>query len=141
MASMQTKIEDGLEILSFPECERLLRLGGVGILALRGDEAPKLRPVNFMTQEKWIMIRTGIGQILEAADRAEPASFVFSQTDAIEHEGFSVVVTGRLVEHREMVGVPYVPLRPWARAEKDNFIGLSMVEVTGRRIASTRLSE
>ena len=132
---MTKQIEDGMELLSTEECERLLGAGGVGILALRGVEAPVLRPVNFVLNDGWLMIRTGIGQIFEAADSAQPASFVFSNTDAVEHTGWSVVVSGRLLEHRKVMESPNIPLRPWTRAEKDNYVGLSIVEITGRRIA------
>jgi uncharacterized protein len=132
---MEAQIEDGMESLSIPECERLIDQGGIGILALCGVEAPILRPINFMLQEGRVILRTGIGQILEASQGAEPASFVVCKTDGLEHTGWSVVITGRLMDHSEMVGVPYLPIRPWARAEKNNFVGLSVDTISGRRIA------
>ena len=125
---------EGMEALSSAECDRLLRPGGVGILALRGDEEPILRPVNFAVHEKWIMMRTGVGQIFAAAENAEHASFVLMQTDAVEHIGWSIVIRGMLSEHQNLMGVPYFPLRPWAASEKNNFVGLSMDEVSGRRV-------
>ncbi|SRR6056297_682143 len=126
---------DGMEPLPKPECQSLLRAGGVGILALPGDRAPVLRPVNYAVQEGRIVIRTGQGQIFEAARRAEPASFVISEIDRFEHEGWSVVVTGRLEECSSADELVELPLRPWARAVKDRFVALSMDEISGRRIA------
>ena len=67
-----------------------------GILALVGSPAPILRPVNFALHGRWLLVRTGEGRIFEAAQRAEPASFVVSEVDRFEHTGFSVVVSGTL---------------------------------------------
>jgi uncharacterized protein len=127
--------ESGLESLSIDECRDLLSAGGVGILALCGVAAPVLRPVNFALYEGWILIRTGEGQILEAAVGVEPASFTISEIDRLEHTGWSVVVTGKLAERSSLDGVADAPLRPWARAEKHHFVGLSIEEISGRRIA------
>jgi nitroimidazol reductase NimA-like FMN-containing flavoprotein (pyridoxamine 5'-phosphate oxidase superfamily) len=135
-AQVRGKVEDGLEALSIAECERRLRTGGVGILALCGVEAPVLRPVNFAVHENWVLIRTGEGQILEAAQGAEPASFVISETDRLEHAGWSVVVTGKLAERASLGEIGKIPLRPWARTEKHHFVGLSIEEVSGRRLAA-----
>jgi len=129
------KLEDGMEALSIPECERRLRAGGVGVLALCGVEAPVLRPVNFAVHESWVLIRTGEGRILEAAQGGEPASFVISETDRLEHAGWSVIVTGKLAERSSLGEIEQVPLRPWARAEKHHFVGLSIEKLSGRRLA------
>lgn len=127
--------DDGTQSLEIPECEDRLRAGGVGILALAGVEAPVLRPVNFAFHAGGLLIRTGEGQILEAAQLASPASFVLSEIDRLEHTGWSVIVTGRLLERSSLGDVSNVPLRPWARAEKHHFVGLSIDQLSGRRIA------
>ena len=127
--------QDGLEALSPRECETRLCAGGVGILALVGEPAPVLRPVNFAVHERWLLMRTGEGRIRAAAARGEPASFVVSDVDRLEHTGWSVVVTGRLVERDATPELARVPLRPWARADKHHFVALSIEEVSGRRLA------
>jgi len=129
---------DGMEPITIPECELLLHVGGVGILALSGVEAPVLRPVNFAVHEGWVLVRTGEGQILEAAQGGEPASFVISEVDRLEHRGWSVVVTGKLAERSSIGSINEVPLRPWARAQKHHFVGLSIEQISGRRIADGR---
>ena len=131
---MTTEVEPGLETLSISECDELLRVGGVGILALSGGVAPVLRPVNFAVHGDYVLIRTGEGQILEAAQCAEPSSFVISEIDRFEHTGWSVVVTGTLSEHAEVGPAQDIPLRPWARDPKHHFVGLSIDELSGRRI-------
>ncbi len=126
---------EGMETLASSECESRLRAGGVGILALVGEGAPRLRPVNFAVQEGRIVIRTGEGCIFEAAHDAQPASFVVSEIDRFEHSGWSVIVTGRLEVCESVEELIGLPLRPWARATKDRFVALSIEEVSGRRIA------
>jgi len=130
----------GMEILGIPECESFLKRGGVGILAMAGIDAPVLRPVNFALHGDFILIRTGEGQILEAACACEPASFVISETDRFEHSGWSVVVVGALMERSSLGSVADVPLRPWADDEKHHFVGLSIRDISGRRIAAARMT-
>ena len=84
----------------------------------------------------WIIIRTGEGQIFEAAQGSEPASFVVSEVDRFEHSGWSVVVTGKLMELSSRGFVESVPLRPWVHADKNQFVGLLIEEISGRRIAT-----
>jgi len=132
---MSREIDEGMEVLSIPECEQRLRPGGLGILALSGVAAPVLRPVNFAFHEGSVLVRTGEGQILEAAQASEPAAFVISEVDRLEHTGWSVVVTGNLVERSSLGPVADVPLRPWARAAKHHIVGISINEISGRQIA------
>ena len=88
------------EVRNLPseECLRLLRRSSVGRLAMRGTDAPEIRPVNFLWREGQLVIRTGDGGILAAARRAEHASFETDSIDALEHSGWSVIVTGVLSE-------------------------------------------
>lgn len=132
---MPGSFEDGTEVLSIPDCEQRLGAGGVGTLAIRGDAAPVLRLVNFAIHQGWIIIRTGEGQIFEAAKRSEPASFVISDLDRLEHSGWSVVVTGKLAELSSLGFVESIPLRPWAKADKNQFVGLFIDGISGRSIA------
>jgi nitroimidazol reductase NimA-like FMN-containing flavoprotein (pyridoxamine 5'-phosphate oxidase superfamily) len=130
----EPEVDQGMEILSLAECERLLIAGGVGILALGGGEAPVLRPVNFAVHELSVWLRTGEGQILAAARARRPASFVVSSIDRLEHLGHSVVVTGKLAEHKDD-DEPELRLRPWVRSDKHHLVALSIDEMSGRRIA------
>lgn len=126
---------DGLVAIDRAACERLLEAGGVGLIALLGDEAPELRPVNFMLHAGRLVLRTGRGRIFEGAGRREPASFAIISADRFEHSGWSVFVQGRL----EICGPDDEALRaavrPWARAVKDEVVALSIEHVSGRRLA------
>lgn len=134
-ANVSARPIDGTETLSRGECEHRLAGGGVGLLALPGDGAPILRPVNFLVHEGRIVLRTGEGRILEAARRALPASFAISEVDRFEHSGWSVVVTGKLAEQPALGASSAPAIRPWARAEKAHLVALSIDELSGRRIA------
>jgi uncharacterized protein len=131
----EPEVDQGLEILSLAECERLLTAGGVGILALGGGGAPVLRPVNFAVHGRSVWLRTGEGRILAAAKARRPVSFVVSSIDRLEHVGHSVVVIGRLAERTKEDDVPELRLRPWVHSDKHHLVALSIDEVSGRRIA------
>ena len=124
----------GMQELSEDLCFALLKRPGVGILALCGVEAPVLRPVNFAMRGKEIVVRTGEGQILAAAQGMEPASFVVTAVDPFEHTGHSVVISGHLRQLAPCPTVEDLPLRPWARAPKHHFVVLTVDEISGRRI-------
>ena len=76
-----------IEHFEADECRRRLREGGVGRIAMRGDEAPELRPVNFVLRDDVLILRTGDGSIMTAARRSEAASFEIDGIDPFEHTG------------------------------------------------------
>lgn len=121
-----------MEVLSHDECERRLSGGGVGVLALGGEGAPLVRPVNFTYEGERIWIRTGEGQLLGAARAAVAASFVLTSTDRFEHTGWSVIATGVLGEADEVA--ESLRLRAWVPSDKKHVITLSVDHVSGRRV-------
>ncbi len=128
----------GIEILERADCQRRLRQGGVGRLAMRGDDAPELRPVNFALRDGQLIIRTGDGSILAAAGAGEAASFEIDEIDRVEHTGWSVVVSGKLSEVPTDASSLGLPLRAWASGRKDRFVAMSLDRVTGLRIPPGR---
>jgi nitroimidazol reductase NimA-like FMN-containing flavoprotein (pyridoxamine 5'-phosphate oxidase superfamily) len=128
-------VEEGFEAISEDACMRLLREGAVGLLALSGSDAPDVRPVNFALHRHNIVMRTGRGRIFEGARQEEAASFVISESDRLEHSGWSVVVTGRLSICDPSDAAIRSRVRPWAKAEKGEWVLLSADRVTGRRIS------
>ena len=128
-------VEEGFEEISTEACMRLLREGAVGLLALAGAEAPDVRPVNFALHRHSIVMRTGRGRIFEGARQQEAASFVITESDRLEHSGWSIVVTGRLSICDPSDSAIRSGVRPWARADKREWVLLSIDRVTGRRIS------
>ena len=134
-ATGDSLVEEGFEEISADACMRLLREGAVGLLALSGSDAPDVRPVNFALHRQNIVMRTGRGRIFEGARQEEAASFVISESDRLEHSGWSVVVTGRLSICDPSDAAIRTRVRPWAKADKGEWVLLSADRVTGRRIS------
>ena len=88
---------NGITVLTSDECTRLLECGGVGHVAVPGEHAPTVRPVNFGLVEGRIVMRTGDGALWAAARAHTPASFEFDEIRNEDHRGWSVIVTGDLV--------------------------------------------
>jgi nitroimidazol reductase NimA-like FMN-containing flavoprotein (pyridoxamine 5'-phosphate oxidase superfamily) len=128
----------GIETFDHEQCLEHLRQGGVGRLALRGRDAPELRPVNFALRDDQLIIRTGDGSILAAARAGEAAGFEIDEIDRLEHTGWSVVATGKLSELESDAANLALPLRPWASGRKDFFVAVSLDRVTGLRIPPGR---
>lgn len=116
----------------------MLAGGGVGRIALRGQDAPTLRPINFALRGDMLIFRTGEGTVLAAAHRGESASFEIDDIDAMEHTGWSVIAVGKLAELSADDENRRLPLRSWASGEKDRFVGLFIGEVSGLRIPAGR---
>jgi nitroimidazol reductase NimA-like FMN-containing flavoprotein (pyridoxamine 5'-phosphate oxidase superfamily) len=127
--------EEGFDEIPSEDCMRLLREGAVGLLALIGTESPDVRPVNFALYRRQIMMRTGRGHIFDSACREEPASFVITESDRLEHSGWSVVVKGRLSICDPSDSAIHTRVRAWAKADKREWVKLSIDRVTGRRIS------
>ncbi len=125
----------GLEALEVEECRRLLGAGGIGRIAIAGEGAPILRPVNFAVKDGIVVIRTGEGRIFDAARRGASVAFEIDNVDGFEHEGWSVIATGRLSERDADAEAYALPLRPWSAGRRDRFVMIELDVVSGRRIA------
>jgi nitroimidazol reductase NimA-like FMN-containing flavoprotein (pyridoxamine 5'-phosphate oxidase superfamily) len=134
-ATQDLHVEEGFDEIPTEDCMRMLREGAVGVLALVGSEAPDIRPVNFALYRHEIVMRTGRGRIFEGARDEEPASFVVSESDRLEHTGWSVVVEGRLSIVDPSDSAIRTRVRPWASADKREWVALSIDHLTGRRIS------
>jgi nitroimidazol reductase NimA-like FMN-containing flavoprotein (pyridoxamine 5'-phosphate oxidase superfamily) len=129
---------DDVEVLERDECLRLLHDAGVGCIGLASAGAPELRPVNYLVDGGSLIIRTGEGQILEAARDRAAAAFLVHGADALEHTGWSVNVIGKLSHLPTNEETLALPLRPWASGVKDQFVELSVDRISGRRIPPGR---
>jgi uncharacterized protein len=132
---MVARDRSGLEILSVDECRRLLRHGGVGRLAWIDGARAVIRPVNFALDENRIVLRTGNGRLRDAAATATPATLETDGTRPADHSGWSVIISGTVAPATDDVARS-LPLRPWAPFDKDQFLQVSIDEISGRRIGS-----
>ena len=125
-------------ILDRTECLQRLRRGGLGRIALPAAGAPILRPVNFALHGDRVLIRTGEGTILAAAERGDPTSFEIDDIDPLEHTGWSVVVVGKLRAYDAAREGAAPPVRAWAIGIKDSLVVVEIDELSGLRIPSGR---
>jgi nitroimidazol reductase NimA-like FMN-containing flavoprotein (pyridoxamine 5'-phosphate oxidase superfamily) len=127
-----------LEPLSRDECGQLLEAVAVGRVGVSVDALPVVLPVNYALLDGDIVIRTAAGTKLDAALRGAVVAFEIDNSDAVYHQGWSVLVQGRASEITDPIDVARVrrlPLRPWAPGTRDHFIRISTERVTGRRLS------
>jgi nitroimidazol reductase NimA-like FMN-containing flavoprotein (pyridoxamine 5'-phosphate oxidase superfamily) len=126
------------EELASDECFRLLQTAQVGRLALTQQALPVVIPVNFALDRRTVVIRTGPGSILTAAQ--PPGVVVAFEVDELDREtysGWSVLVTGTMREvtdASEVVRLSQLALLPWVGGERRHFVRVTPGLISGRRI-------
>ena len=126
--------------LSREECERLLRAGVGGRVALCTPTGPHIVPVNYSIVDDSIIVRTSPYSVLGTYGRDTTLAFEIDQFDHERHHGWSVVVRGRgevvadpdEIEHIRSTWEP----RPWASGARTLHLRIRWHEVSGRRIGS-----
>ncbi|MFP5327887.1 MAG: pyridoxamine 5'-phosphate oxidase family protein [Acidimicrobiia bacterium] len=127
----------GLEILTRQECLRLLASAHIGRVALSIEALPVILPVNFTVFEEQVIFRTAPGSKLTAAARSAVVAFEVDRIDPMQHEGWSVLVTGHaheVVDPERIAILEHLPLRPWAPGSRDHFISIDTDRMSGRRL-------
>lgn len=132
-----TRDSAGMEIMSRSECLRLLATAPIGRVALTMGALPAVLPVNFVLDDGTIVIRTGVGSKLAAATKQAVVAFEADHVNRDTQSGWSVMVVGRsTVERRpaEIARLEQLPLHTWVPGPRDEFVKISIEQVTGRRI-------
>ena len=129
----------GLEILDYDECWRLLSATPIGRIAFVEAGEPLILPVTHVVVNHTIAFLTASGSKLGAAMMAEPVGFEVDGYDVDAQEGWSVVVRGVVEPVYEEVLLSRLDRsghRPWARGvERPHWVQIKPSEVTGRRLA------
>jgi len=126
-----------LEQLSLRECWQLLDEAEIGRVAVLVDGAPEIFPVNHAVDDQTIVFRTAAGSKLRGLAQSPSVCFEVDGVSSISHTGWSVLVKGKATELRtaeETSGARRLPLEYWAQGEKDHWIRIRPLQVTGRRI-------
>jgi nitroimidazol reductase NimA-like FMN-containing flavoprotein (pyridoxamine 5'-phosphate oxidase superfamily) len=135
-----------LEELDEAECLRLIAPGGVGRLVFAGQFDLTVLPVNYKLHNGAILFRTAAQgttdeDLRTGIDRAEyRVAFEVDDFDTEAREGWSVLVQGpahHLDSEAEQSEAMAVGVVPWAGGDRDHFIRITPVRVTGRRIRHT----
>ncbi len=134
----------GLEHLGEKECLELLRETSIGRIAFVVDDFPVALPVNYRLVETddqlWVLLRTHPGNVIDHAPQR--VAFQIDGVDYSHRGGWSVLVRGTL-HHLEADEVretrsQYDP-DPWPADDRDAWLAIKAVAVTGRRLESAEL--
>lgn len=132
-----------LETLSEADCLRLIEPGGIGRLVFAGQWDLTVLPVNYKMHDGAILFRTAQNGSTEEDLRtgignAEyRVAFEVDDIDAVRREGWSVLVQGpahHLDSEGERAGAQAAGVEPWPDGEREHYIRITPVRVTGRRI-------
>ncbi len=121
--------------LTRDECLRLLATRRIGRLAfIHRAGLPLILPVNYALGEEALVIRSGPGPKMQAAERGDLVSFEVDDIDEDTHSGWSVVVTGKASPARgKQEFRPEEPQpEPWAPGPRTRLLRIPLARVSGR---------
>ncbi len=121
--------------LTLQECRELLTSRAVGRLVYVARKGvPDIVPVNYTFDGHAILIRSGAGPKLQAAQRRDVVAFEVDQIDEESHTGWSVVVIGQASLLRpEDIG-PERRIEPWASGPRRSTVRIDPRRIHGRRL-------
>lgn len=131
------------EILDEAECRRLIEPGGIGRLVFAGSYDLTVLPVNYKMRDGAILFRTADDSTTQedlrtGISHAEfRVAFEVDQFDMQAREGWSVLVQGpahHLDSAEERADAVSAGVEPWPGGEREHFIRITPVRMTGRRI-------
>jgi uncharacterized protein len=126
------RLNSGLEVLSTPECERLLESEEFGRLALVANGVPEIFPINYALDASGAVIfRTAAGtKLAHAVNR--PVVFEIDGIDRDRHHGWSVILHG-IAQHTAAAAPGGRDLAPWLH-DKPYMLRITRQSISGRRL-------
>ena len=108
-------------------------MGRIAYVARAG--LPDIVPVNYVLDGEDVLVRSGPGPKLQAAERGDMVAFQVDDIDEGQHTGWSVVVVGRArrLSAAEQNRVERVP-KPWAVGPRSHLVRITPTRITGRRL-------
>lgn len=123
-----------LGALTHDECLALLATREVGRMAyVARAGVPQIVPLNYELAGAHLLVRTGPGPLLQAAQRHDHVAFEVDDLEELRHGGWSVVVQGTLTELHGTPRDACDPM-PWAAGPRRHLLQLETRRVTGRRL-------
>lgn len=123
-----------VSILPESQCWDLLSGAALGRLITSVDGEPEVFPVNFVVQDRTLLFRTAEGTKLVST--AINHHVTFEADDHDEDQGWSVIVKGYariLHAAEEIVIAQQAGLRPWTTTEKQHFVRIRPLRISGRQ--------
>lgn len=134
-------VDPDMTVLTESECWRLMARADVGRLAVCGPGGPDIFPVNFVADNRTVLIRTAEGTKLAAVSVNPQVAFEVDGFDPVAGQAWSVVIRGaaRVLERlNEIYAAQELPLVPWDPAPKPIFIRIEPESISGRRFSAAR---
>lgn len=132
-AELQESGEHGVTRMAHDEAVQLLAAHTVGRFAYVAREGvPDVVPVNYAWRDGVVLIRSGPGPKLQAAQRGDRVAFEVDELDVERRTGRSVVVIGRAT--LDVAGPDDPDPSPWASGPRRHLIRITPSRVEGRRI-------
>ena len=131
------------EELDEAECLRLISPDGVGRIGFAGEHGPTVLPVNYRVTDGVILFRAGLDSAVSENLRTGIAgaeyrvAFEVDALDEAARTGWSVLVRGPAHHVGSAAGqaaARAAGVEPWPGGEQDQFIRITPVQLTGRRI-------
>lgn len=127
-----------LAALTRDECLDLLRSKHLGRMAyVARDGVPDIAPVNYVVAGSDVLIRSGPGPKLQAAERRALVAFEVDEVDEMACTGWSVVLVGTALRlsPAQLQSVPEADApRPWANGPRHSVVRIRPTRITGRRL-------
>lgn len=110
-----------------------------------GGEAPLIRAVNYVFDERSqsVAFRTAVGSKLYFLTRATRAAFEIDDVDDATRTGWSVIVAGvteEVSQPQELRRLEALGLETWPPGDRNHWVLIRAVTVSGRRIAAAKSS-
>ena len=137
MAMDQQREVEGLVHLDETECWEFLARHHLGRVGLVHVDQPMIFPVNYALDGHSVVFRTAPGTKLAMAAAGRPAVFEVDEASELFETGTSVMVHGALQEITDPVERRHareLPIRPWARGDRDHYVRIDEHWISGRRI-------
>ena len=136
---MRRQSGTGSRTLTEDECWTLLRVNVVGRVGFDMGHGIRIHPVNYVVDERSILLRTGadteLSRCVELFSDGALVAFQVDEVDLERHLGWSVLAQGSIgaVEgtEAERLKSEWSP-HPWAAEEKPLLLRIVPVQVTGR---------
>ena len=126
----------GLSVLDERTCFELLSRETVGRLGFSAQALPVILPVNFVLRDRTIVFSSETGEKLRAAQERAVACFEIDWFDAVGHDGWSVLATGRLapMDPERAALMTAFPVAHWGLDGSRHFVELPIELISGRRL-------
>jgi nitroimidazol reductase NimA-like FMN-containing flavoprotein (pyridoxamine 5'-phosphate oxidase superfamily) len=124
--------------LTTEECERLMRAGDVGRVAICTPDGPHVIPVTYWVDGRAVVFRTSPYSLLGTYARNSLLAFEIDHVGEGPHRSWSVVARGRchsIDDHDQVARLEAAsPPRPWASGTRHLFLSIPWSEISGRSL-------